>query len=83
MITNAEQHVRENGHGEWRSATRLHRCDKYFGDIASCRRAIRAGERYFNTQETVPDAGQNEPFRVCANCANTPHRADFLQGHTA
>ena len=78
MITNAEQHVLANRVGEWRTAHRLFRCDRYFGEIASCRRAITSGSRYFDTKETVPDAGRTASFKVCANCGNSVCSADFL-----
>ena len=79
MITNAEQHRLEAGAGQWRTAHRVMRCSRYFGDLACCARAIAPGQRYFDTQETVPDAGIRESFKVCGRCANAPVTADFLQ----
>lgn len=83
MITNAEQHQQTEGKGQWRSAQKLRICSHYFGRIASCRQAIIPGARYFDTQEILPDAGVMRGFIVCANCGNTPHRADFLAGRAA
>lgn len=78
-LTNAERHLRFEKKGEWRTSAKLKRCSRYFGDLACCARAIPCGERYFATQETVPDAGIRTGFDVCANCANAPHSADFLK----
>jgi hypothetical protein len=78
MITNAEQHQQMQGKGRWRSAQKLRICSHYFGNIAACRKAIIPGQKYFDTEEIVPDAGMTRGFIVCGNCANTPHRADFL-----
>lgn len=78
-ITNAEHHRQTQGKGEWRSATVLMPCSRYFGGLSCCKRAITPGQRYFNTQETVPDAGLHDPFVVCANCANASYSADFLK----
>jgi len=78
VITNAEHHRHTERKGEWRTAHKLQPCSRYFGDLACCLRVIKANERYFNTQETVPDAGMRHPFRVCAHCANALHNADFL-----
>lgn len=82
-ITNAEHHRQLEGKGEWRTATVLKPCSHYFGDLACCTRAIPAGKRYFDTQETVPDAGIRKGFAVCANCANAAHSADFLKERTS
>lgn len=82
-LTNAERHQQVEKKGEWRTAHRLTRCSRYFGDLACCTRAIRAGSRYFNTQESVPDAGVRWPFKVCGNCANAPCRVDFLASRAA
>lgn len=78
-ITNAEHHRQRENKGEWRTATKVTRCSRYFGDLACCIRAIPAGKRYFDTQETVPDAGMRAGFIVCSHCANAPHSADFLK----
>lgn len=82
-ITNAEQHRQLEGKGEWRTATVLTRCSRYFGDLACCKRAITPGQRYFNTQETIPDAGIRTGLAVCAHCANAPHSADFLKARAS
>ena len=79
MITHAEQHRRAMGKGEWRSAHSIVRCSRYFGDLACCVRLIEPGQRYFDTQETVPDAGILRSFKVCAKCANSPVPMDFLK----
>ena len=81
-LSNAEYHRQTEGKGEWRTAHALTRCSRYFGDLACCARAIRSGSRYFDTKETVPDAGISGPFKVCGRCANAPHRADFLADRT-
>lgn len=80
MITNAEQHQHTQGKGRWRTAHKLRICSHYFGRIAACRHAIMPGSRYFDTEETVPDAGITCSFIACSGCGNTPHRADFLAG---
>jgi hypothetical protein len=82
-LTHAERHVDLEKKGEWRTSARLKRCSRYFGDLACCARAIPAGTLYFDTQDTVPDAGIRQSFAVCANCANTPHSADFLKERTS
>jgi len=83
VITNAEHHRQLEDKGVWRTASALKRCSHYFGDLACCGRAIKAGELYFDTQERVPDAGIKTGFAVCANCANAPHSADFLRQRTS
>ena len=82
-LTNAERHQQTEDKGEWRTAHRLIPCSRYFGDLACCARAIMPGSRYFDTKETVPDAGMRESFKVCSRCANAPQRADFLADRTA
>lgn len=78
MITNAEHHRRLEKKGEWRTAHKVIRCSHYFGDLASCDRAIAPGRRYFDTNEKVPDAGILTGFAVCANCANAAYSTSFL-----
>ncbi|HZF19477.1 MAG TPA: hypothetical protein VE008_07200 [Burkholderiales bacterium] len=82
MITNAERHQQQERKGEWRTATAIKRCSRYFGDLACCERLIQPGRRYFDTNETVPDAGARHPFVVCANCGNAAHSADFLSNRS-
>ena len=77
-LTNAEYHRQIEEKGEWRTAHRLIPCSRYFGDLACCARAIRPGQRYFDTKETVPDAGIRQSFKVCGKCANAPRSANFL-----
>ena len=81
--TNAEHHRDLEHKGEWRNAHQLIPCSRYFGDLACCARAIMPGSRYFDTKETVPDAGIRKSFKVCRKCANAPHRADFLADRAA
>lgn len=81
--TNAEHHHDVEKKGEWRTAHQLIRCSRYFGDLACCARAIMPGSRYFDTKETVPDAGIRQSFKVCRKCANAPRRADFIKDHAA
>jgi hypothetical protein len=83
MITNAEQHRQTQGKGAWRSAQRLRICSHYFGRLACCRNAIMPGQKFFDTEEKIPDAGVRDGFIVCDHCANAPHRADFLAGRAA
>jgi hypothetical protein len=80
MITNAQRHLRDEGKGGWRIAREPLRCDRYFGEIAGCTRMIPAGERYFNTNETVPDAGIHRAFRTCKRCALAPYPPVFVFG---
>jgi hypothetical protein len=82
-LTNAEYHRQTEEKGQWRTAHRVIRCSRYFGDLACCARAIAPGSRFFDTEETVPDAAIREPFKVCGRCANAPHRADFIADRTA
>ncbi len=82
-LSNAKRHVEREHKGKWRTAATLKRCSHYFGDLACCKRAIARGQRYFDTEETVPDAGIFEPFVVCAPCARAPHCADFLKNRGA
>ena len=77
-LTNAERHQKLENKGEWRAAHRLIPCSRYFGDLACCARAIMPGQRYFDTKETVPDAGIRRSFKVCGRCANAPRSANFL-----
>jgi len=79
-ITNAGRHVEIEKKGEWRVAKKLHPCSRYFGDVASCARAIATGQSYFDTEESAPDAGVRGPFVVCGNCANAAHSTNFLSG---
>ena len=82
-LTNAERHQQVEKKGEWRTAHRLTRCSRYFGELACCAHAIMPGQRYFDTKETVPDAGITWSFKICGKCANAPHRANFLADRAA
>lgn len=81
-LTNAEHHQQIERKGIWRIAYSLRRCSHYFGDLAVCRHAIMPGKRYFDTQESLPDAGVRN-FIVCDHCANAPHHVDFLASREA
>ena len=78
MITNAEHHRRLEKKGEWRTAHKVIRCSHYFGDLASCDRAIAPGRRYFDTNEKVPDAGIrfNEAEASCLGKPQKPAERD-------
>lgn len=76
--SHAELHQQTERKGEWRTAHAVMRCSRYFGDLACCARAIAPGQRYFDTKESVPDAGMRASFKVCGHCARSPCRADFL-----
>jgi len=82
-LTHAEHHQQTQGKGEWRTAHKVLPCSHYFGGIACCARAIAPGQRYFDTKESVPEAGLRQSFKVCARCAHAPVRADFLAARAA